>query len=190
VTARSVSDINSRLKDFVALGDMAALALVEQVMIAQGRIDIQLSRPAVAEKFDLKPDTIASAFLQRAGTFQMRRRGVEARLLLGDDPTMIDPALLKFVARAHVWWERIRGGSTLGELARRQGVTKRFIGLHLPAAFLAPDILELIVAGRQPSSLTAQALRTQTIPSLWKDQRVLFGLPNVTAKPVEKFPVR
>ena len=118
---------------------------------------------------------IRSEFLHRSAAFQMRRRGVEARLILGDNPAMIDPALLKFVARAHVWWEQIRSGSTLGELARREGVTKRFIGLHLPAAFLAPDILERVVTGRQPASLTAQALRTQTIPALWEDQRAMFG---------------
>lgn len=175
-TARSIADIDRRLKAFAARSDAAAaLALVEQVKISQGRIDVQLERSSVAEALGLEAGMIRSEFLQRSATFQMRRRGVEARLLLGDDPAMIDPALLKFVSRAHVWWEEIKAGSTLGDLARREGVTKRLIGLHLPAAFLAPDILDLIVTGRQPASLTAQVLRTQTIPALWEEQRVLFG---------------
>ncbi|MDP3737912.1 MAG: hypothetical protein Q8R02_11010 [Hyphomonadaceae bacterium] len=118
----------------------------------------------------------------------MRRRGVETRLLLGDDPVMLDPALLKFVARSHVWWEQIRGGSTLGAIAKREGVTKRLISLHLPAAFLAPDILQLILDGRQPPSLTAQALRTQVIPALWGDQRAMFGIANAIEKVARAIP--
>jgi site-specific DNA recombinase len=160
----------------------AALALVEQVRIAQGQIDVKLSRPAIANTLNLQPESIAPAFLGCSRGFQMRRRGVETRLLLGDDPVMLDPALLKFVARAHVWWEQVRGGSTLGALATREGVTKRLISLHLPAAFLAPDILQLIADGRQPETLTAQALRTQVIPALWEDQRAMFGIANPTAK--------
>lgn len=176
-TARSIADIDLRLKAFAARSDVsAALALVAQVKISQGRIDVQLDRSSVAEALGLGADMIRSEFLQRSATFQMRRRGAEARLVLGDDPAMIDPALLKFVSRAYVWWEQIRSGLTLGELARREGVTKRLIGLHLPAAFLAPDILERVVTGRQPASLTAQALRTQTIPALWEEQRVMFGI--------------
>ena len=131
---------------------------------------------------NLQPQTVAPAFLQCSRAFQTRRRGVETRLLLSDDPVMLDPALLKFVARAHVWWEQIRGGSALGALAKREGVTKRLIGLHLPAAFLAPDILQQIVDGRQPGTLTAQALRTQVIPALWDDQRAMFGIANPIAK--------
>jgi DNA invertase Pin-like site-specific DNA recombinase len=178
-----ISDLDRRLKVLATtLSPAAALAFVEQVQIAQGQIDVQLGRLPIANALSLSPEMVAQAFLYCSRAFQMRRRGVEARLLLGDDPVMLDPALLKFVARAHVWWEQIRGGSTLGAIAKREGVTKRLIGLHLPAAFLAPDILQLIVDGRQPQSLTAQALRKHVIPSLWHDQRAMFGIANVTAK--------
>ena len=184
----TITEIDRHLRAFVARGEDAMLSVVEQVRIAQGRIEVQLGSSAIAETLGLRMEAIAPTFLVRSGAFQMRRRGVEARLLLGDDPIMIDPALLKFVARAHVWWEQIKHGSTLGEVARREGVTKRLIGLHLPAAFLAPDILDLIIAGRQPPGLTAQALRTQTIPSLWDDQRAVFGLSNATEKSAKRFP--
>lgn len=186
--AKTISDLDHRLK--AGFDPKSALALVQQVRIAQGQINIQLSHSAIADALNLLSNEVAPAFLQISRTFQMRRRGVETRLLLGDDPTMLDPALLKFVARAHAWWEQILGGSTLGALAKREGITKRLIGLHLPAAFLAPDILELIMDGRQPMSLTAQALRTRAIPALWDDQRVMFGIANLVPKPSRIIPAR
>ncbi len=178
-----ISDLDRRLKALATgFNPAAALALVEQVKIAQGQIDVKLGGPAIANALNLQPEMVAPAFLRCSRAFQMRRRGVETRLLLGDDPVMLDPALLKFVARAYVWWEHVRGGSTLGAIAKREGVTKRLIGLHLPAAFLAPDVLQLIADGRQPGTLTAQALRTQVIPALWEDQRAMFGIANPTTK--------
>lgn len=178
-----ISDLDRRLKGLATtLNPAEVLALVEQVKIAQGQIDIKLGGPAVATSLNLQPEMVALAFLHCSRAFQMRRRGVETQLLLGDDPVMQDPAVLKFVARAHVWWEQVRGGSTLGAIAEQEGVTKRLISLHLPAAFLAPDILQLIVDGRQPGTLTAQALRTQVIPALWADQRNMFGIANPIAK--------
>lgn len=174
-TARSIADIDVQLKAFATRKDIrSTLALVERVRIAQGRVEVALSHSALAEMLNLEPSTICTAFLQREAGFQMRRRGVEARLVLGDDPVMHDPALLKFIARAHVWWEAIKTGSTLGQLAKQEGVTKRLIGLHLPAAFLAPDIVELVLAGRQPAALTAQALRTKPISAQWEMQRLAF----------------
>jgi site-specific DNA recombinase len=151
-------------------------------MIAQGQIEIKLRASAIATALNLQPETLAPVFLRCSRAFQLRRRGVGTRLLLGDDPVMQDPALLKFVARAHVWWEQTRSGSTVGALAKCEGVTKRLVSLHLPAAFLAPDILQLIVDGRQPGTLTAQALRAKVIPALWDDQRTMFGIAN----PIEK----
>lgn len=178
-----ISDLDRRLKVLATtFSPAAALALVEQVQIAQGQIGVKLGRLPIANALNLSPEMVAPAFLHCSRAFQMRRRGVETQLLVGDDPVMLDPALLKFVARAYVWWEQVRGGSTLGAIAKREGVTKRLIGLHLPAAFLAPDILQLIVDGRQPGTLTAQALRTQLIPAVWDDQRSMFGIAN----PIEK----
>jgi site-specific DNA recombinase len=183
---RMVYDLDRKLKTFAVVLDSArALSLVEQITIAQGRIDIKLGGPAIASALELKLDEIAPPFLQCSRTFRMRRRGVESRLLLGDDPLMQDPALLRFISRAHVWWEQVRRGSTVGALAKREGVTPRLISLHLPAAFLAPDIVELILEGRQPPSLTAQALRTKAIPALWDDQRATFGIAN----PIKKIAV-
>lgn len=40
---------------------------------------------------------------------------------------------------------------------------------------LAPDIVTVIVEGRQPASLTARTMRDIDLPLAWADQRALLG---------------
>jgi site-specific DNA recombinase len=45
-----------------------------------------------------------------------------------------------------------------------------------PLAFLAPEIVEAILEGRQPITLTLRELkRFGTLPNRWDDQRRRFG---------------
>src|SRR5205085_2163229 len=68
-----ISDLDRRLKALgTDLNPAAALALVEQVKIAQGQIDVRLGRPATANALFLQPEMIAPAFLQCSRAFQMR----------------------------------------------------------------------------------------------------------------------
>ena len=157
------------------LGDKPLLALVEKVRLFQGVIRVDLSRQGLADLVGLKNEDVPDSMLHISAQFQMRRTGVETRLLVGDD-TVVDRALLKFVARGVAWWRAVLDGKSIAGVARANGVSQRLIGIHLPAAFLAPDILELIVDGRQPPSLTASALRRARIPIAWAEQRRLFGL--------------
>jgi site-specific DNA recombinase len=46
----------------------------------------------------------------------------------------------------------------------------------MPLAFLAPDIVEAIIAGKQPAHLTNYMLIRQIdMPLEWEAQRVAFG---------------
>jgi site-specific DNA recombinase len=46
----------------------------------------------------------------------------------------------------------------------------------MPLAFLAPDIVEAILAGTQPVDLTAETLaRRADLPRSWSEQKSLFG---------------
>ena len=157
------------------------LDLVEQVRIAPQILEIKLERTILAARLETEPEAIAAEFLEISAPFQTRRRGVETRLLIGDDPMMIDPVLLKLVARGTSWWQAILAGKTIAQIAREEGVCNRQITSHLPAAFIAPDILERIVDGRQPPLLTASWLRNTDLPMLWEDQRRMLGLPATSA---------
>ena len=46
----------------------------------------------------------------------------------------------------------------------------------MPLAFLAPEIVEAILAGTQPAHLTAETLTKHTdLPLSWTEQKTLLG---------------
>ena len=48
----------------------------------------------------------------------------------------------------------------------------------LPLGYLAPDIVEAILAGRQPEDLTALSLKKgYDLPLAWNEQRTYLGFP-------------
>ena len=104
---------------------------------------------------------------------RMRRHGRLAAVNAGpgDQPEPNRP-LLKAVARAWRWREALVRGEakTLGELAARDGYTERYVRCTIQLAFLAPDLLAAIVAGRQPRWLELKALRDGAIPLSWAAQ--------------------
>jgi len=53
-------------------------------------------------------------------------------------------------------------------------VDERYVSRILSCAFLAPDIVEAILEGRQPPQLTVEKLRFGA-PLLWAEQREQFG---------------
>jgi hypothetical protein len=112
----------------------------------------------------------------------MKKRGVELKLLIGDQPhsgARVDLVLLKTIARAHRWFDAVISGEvkSLNTLAAREGVTRHFVGTIIRLAFLAPEIGELIAQGKQPPELSAELLtKHTTLPNDWDDQKRLLGI--------------
>jgi site-specific DNA recombinase len=83
---------------------------------------------------------------------QLKRCGGEIRLLLGgtdqNTPRPV-PSLVRAVARANDWVERILRGEIPNQraLAKQPGFDERYISRIIPLAFLAPDITEAILEG-------------------------------------------
>ncbi|MHA1537450.1 MAG: hypothetical protein ACTSUD_07835 [Alphaproteobacteria bacterium] len=66
---------------------------------------------------------------------------------------------------------------SIAELAGRHGVDRTDIGRAIVFAFLAPDIVEAILDGHQPTELTAARLkRVRDLPVSWLEQRRVLGL--------------
>jgi site-specific DNA recombinase len=80
---------------------------------------------------------------------------------------------------AHCWFDDLVSGRcrSMVEIARRDGIGKQYVSRLMRLAFLAPEMVERIVAGRQPPELTAQALRTGRfdIPVDWAARKRALG---------------
>lgn len=109
-----------------------------------------------------------------------RQRGGRKLIVAPDGTTitpvprraMVDSVLLKAVARAFRWQRLLDAGiySSIKELAAKQKIDPSYVGDVLRLTLLAPDIIEMILDGRQPPTLQFEALR-KFLPPLWEEQR-------------------
>ena len=110
---------------------------------------------------------------------QLKRRGVEKRLIIGGTgPARVDQTLLKTIVRAHKWFNGLVSGrvKTMAEIASQEGVDKSYVSRVMTLAFIAPDITESIIAGRQPADLSVEKLTKRIdLPLDWAQQRQLLG---------------
>jgi len=89
-------------------------------------------------------------------------------------------ALIKAVARGHAWYTKVLEGkvSDMKSLARETGLTPHYVRNVFACAFLAPDLVEAILEGRQPLMLKFEHLYKH-IPLSWAEQREQFGFPQI-----------
>jgi DNA invertase Pin-like site-specific DNA recombinase len=146
------------------------------------RVDLGADRIAI--RVNLAPLTGETAVtVLHAIPVRLRRRGAEMRLVLegqgnGSGTAKPDPALIKAVVRAHKWFDDLVSGraASLGAIAQMEDCSDRYVGHLMPLAFLAPDIVEAILAGTQPVELTAETLTKRTdLPLYWAEQKALLG---------------
>ena len=159
----------------------ALAALVERVELKSDGMAVSIKLPITGTEKSRAQLSDAVA-ITRSFPMQLKRRGVELRLIVGDlnrSAATVDLPLLKAVARAHRWFGEISTGkaNSLAEIAAREGLAVRYVGRLIRLAFLAPVIVESIVEGRQPTSLTAEALtRHIEMPLEWPSQRTALNI--------------
>ena len=93
-----------------------------------------------------------------------------------DGPSDVQAALVQALGRAFSWADAIESGEfhSISDLARNLDVDNSYVVRILKLTTLAPDIIEAILNGEEPSGLSlAQLIRT--FPMDWERQRALFG---------------
>jgi hypothetical protein len=95
------------------------------------------------------------------------------------------PALIKAVVRGRAWYEKILEGRVVDikSLARETGLTPHYVRNVLACAFLAPDINEAILDGRQPATLKFEKLYKH-IPLSWAELGERFGFAPIKSQQV------
>jgi hypothetical protein len=122
------------------------------------------------------PDTISVHV-----PFRLVRRGGRKEMVLpvgaANHRSRIDSTLIKAVGRAFRWKHMLEAGefATIAELANREGIAVSYLTRVMRLTQLAPDIVEAILDGRQPPSLSLEVLRDQ-LPVDWLEQRALLGM--------------
>jgi hypothetical protein len=110
--------------------------------------------------------------------FAIRKRGGRKLVITPDGVTAapmkrarVDSALLKALARGFRWRKLLETGdyATIEEIAEAENINPSYVGRVLRMTLLAPEIVETILAGKQPEGLT-MARAMQPFPVEWERQ--------------------
>ena len=152
------------------------LALVGRIDLAPGTLAIRLDGEALAGRLGVDADRTDPAHLVSEHPFTLSKRGVETKLVLGEAiPARRDETLVRNIAFAHAWFERLKGGTTVAEIAEEAGTSRRRVQQIIELAFLAPDIVVDVLEGRQPLGFTSDWCLLHSLPPDWDAQRALIA---------------
>jgi len=184
-TAMSASDLQrllasargqvSRLNDGAATADLLR-TLINRVELRQDGIELTLALQSLMPS-GWSVARAGNLAITRLIPLQMKRRGVETRLVIPGEATSsarTDPALLRAVARAYWWFTELASGNmgSTRQIAAREGLSHSYVRHAVSLGLLAPQIVEAICAGRQPAGLTAERLKDHDrLPLAWNVQQ-------------------
>ncbi|WP_108861502.1 recombinase family protein [Ruegeria sp. Alg231-54] len=168
----SVANLVTRLQR--QAGQVGAALLVKG-KIARGQIDLELNPKTLASALGIAADHLHPDLTHVTASFNLRRRGVEAKVIAGDVAPQPDRRLRSMLIRAHGWARDLKAGVQLMEIARRENLPGAFIRTRAQLAFLSPKIQAAILDGTQPPELTLKRLVSVTHPLDWSEQERQFG---------------
>ena len=160
-------------------------ALIERIDVGTDQIDIHFRPARLGALFD------AAAPLPSASDDETQILSVPIRLqragrvitmrIDGTDPFATakpDARLIKLLIRARRFNTALVGSDSLpfAALAKREGVSPSYFTRLVRLSYLAPDIAQAILDGRQPRDLTADKLLAHSrLPLAWHEQRSVLG---------------
>jgi DNA invertase Pin-like site-specific DNA recombinase len=189
----------SALPEVISAGAQLAKNISSQLVEATGLLQDLIARIVVSKaaiRMEIKVKALAVLLLKEKAEDphhqppkatqeiiipgQVLRCGKQIRLVLGQDTnTSAAPnqRLIDEIIRARRWFNALSSGevSTIAALARRDRCSASYVSLKIGLAFLAPEIVEAILEGTQPDTLTPERLKKACpLPASWDEQRALL----------------
>jgi hypothetical protein len=167
------------------------LAIVSRIDIRPEHVEIRVYRHRLHDLLQaqsLEPSLADRAPASHPGDIlklkvkaRLQRVGREMKLVVhnAEDRAAADPGLLRIVARAHDFQERLIQDPdlTVPAIASQERLTIGYLSRLLRLPSLAPDIVTAIINGKHPPELSAKRLMRLAlkIPTDWAEQRKLIG---------------
>ena len=169
----------------VARKRVVLTALIERIEVSVDQIDIRLRPSRLSELLDAAATPLQGATDDETEILRvpvrLRRAGREIRMVIdGTDPFAAKPdaRLIRLLIRACRFNAALAQGEGIhfAALAQREGVGRSYFTRLVRLSYLAPDITQAILDGRQPRDLTAEKLLEHSrLPLAWHDQRIVLG---------------
>ena len=110
-------ETRERGNSLIAKLEEPRVRVIRRVDISPGSVSILLDRNAFAACLSMGPERIREDALRILAPFRLRRRGVETKLVLGNPTKSVDRTLLRNIANALSWLDRIKAGKTYEQIA-------------------------------------------------------------------------
>ena len=161
--------------------DRAALLrnYLERVALLDGGVELRLRRSSLLPAA-LNTEHDSDSIVLNAPTLRVRR-GHEVRLIIpsvaAEEPLKRDAALVELIVEAHAARSLLMKSpdTSIEKLAKREGRCRTHFARLIKLSYLAPDIVTMVLEGRQPSALSRKRLMGVELPLRWADQRALLG---------------
>jgi DNA invertase Pin-like site-specific DNA recombinase len=174
--------------------------ILSKAILHGDRVELLLSDAGVAELLHIERSPLSASIILSVAATRLRhghqirlviegegqvpKTGAVAAILNPSAPVAASPQrqpdakLIALLAEAHSARKLVLAypETSLADLAKQQGKCRKHLAKLIELSCLAPDIVMAILAGKQPSSLTASRLRSVELPMTWAEQRALFQI--------------
>ena len=150
--------------------------LIERVGVADTAVEISLSPSGLRELLGVEIDIDRLPTL--AAPVRRIRKGKEVKLVITDGSKVErDEAVIALLREATAVRDEVlvAPDQTIAEIATSTGRCRKRLGHLLRLSWLAPDIVDAMLEGRQPPTMTAKSLLSASIPITWRDQKTELG---------------
>ena len=161
--------------------------LISRIEVTDRQVKLHLLRSGLARIMDgpadvpTAPSTAPEETIVLTLDLRLERIGRDTRLILntaGGSNPQPTPGLVRLLAQAHQVQRRLLRGAhaTITVFAQQEQMTGSYIARLIRLAWLAPDIVQAILHGRQPPALSVITLmQSGPLPMDWQAQRQRLG---------------
>jgi len=155
--------------------------LVAKVTVHPHEISVELSVTALCIACAVEHPADTQTSIPLSSPVRLTRTGRAIRLVQRDGRPVSqgkpDPGLIDLLRKGRGWWQQLQTGTIdIATIARDEQVNDSWVSRLVRLNFLAPTIVEAILAGIQPASVSAISLRTANLPIDWNEQIVMFEM--------------
>ena len=155
--------------------------LVTKVTVQPHEISVELSVTALGTALAVEHPADTQTSIPLSSPVRLTRTGRAIRLVQRDGRPVSqgrpDPGLVELLRKGRGWWQLLQTGTIdIATIAREEKVNDSWVSRLVRLNFLAPAIVEAILAGTQPASVSATSLRTANLPIDWDEQIAIFGI--------------
>jgi len=150
-------------------------ALLTRVQVFDARIEIECDSKAVGVALGVRQADNARPSFMLGSEVRLTRSGRAMRLVQSNGAAPVqgpEETLIRLIARARGWWQEFKNGKvTIATLADREGVCRSYVTRVVRLAFLAPPVVDAILAGALRAEVDAGALTSPGAVDMgWTDQ--------------------